>query len=268
MEFFMCTITSGSSGNCTLIQAGESRILVDVGISGKKAREGLEEIDIDPATIDAIVITHEHSDHIKGVGIFSRKYNIPIYATELTWEVMDTNQLIGKVSEENRNILYKDIFFKVKELTILPYGIYHDAADPVGYIFEYKNKKITFATDLGKVDDYILDKLKGTNGLLLEFNHDVNMLEAGGYPYPLKKRILSDVGHLNNEDAAEALIKAYHKDLEWVVLGHLSNENNLPDLAYLTAKMALEAHNIKIDQDIRVTVADRYGVSPIHEIKI
>lgn len=268
MEFFMCTITSGSSGNCTLVQAGKSRILVDIGISGKKAIQGLQKIDIDPATIDAIVVTHEHSDHIKGVGIFSRKYNTPIYATHCTWEAIEKDQLIGKVREENRQFVCKDEVLQVKELSISPYGIYHDAVDPVGYIFEYKSKKITFATDLGKVDDYILDKLKGTNGLLLEFNHDVNMLEAGSYPYYLKRRILSDVGHLNNEDAAKVLVKTYHKDLEWVVLGHLSNENNLPDLAYLTAKMALEEHHIKVDQDVCITVADRFEVSPIKVIKV
>lgn len=266
--FYLYPITSGSSGNCSLIQAGETRILVDIGLSGKKLIQALCDKDIDPESIDAIMITHEHSDHIKGVGIFSRKFHIPIYATEGTWQAINEGNLIGKIGDEYKQLIFKEEMLRLKELEIMPYAIYHDAVDPVGYIFKYKNKKITFATDLGKVDDYILNHLKGSNGLLLEFNHDVNMLEAGTYPYPLKRRVLSDRGHLSNEVAANALVETYHEDLEWVILAHLSHENNLPDLAYLTAKVALEAEHIQVGEDIQIIVANRDKASPIQTLQV
>lgn len=266
MTFQLCTIASGSSGNCAFLQAGDEKLLIDVGISGKKALAGLEEIDIDPTTVKGILITHEHSDHIKGVGIVSRKLNLPIYATQITWEHMLREEMLGKVAEENQKIIEKDVPFQMGELTIRPYGIYHDAVDPVGYVFEYKGKKIALATDLGKVDRKLVANLYGVNGILLEFNHDIHMVEVGSYPFPLKRRILGDFGHLSNELAAKVLTHIYHDELEWAILGHLSKDNNLPDLAYLTAKNALEEKNIRIGEDIRVTVASRDGVTPIHRV--
>lgn len=266
MEFKMCTIASGSSGNCTYVQAGDVRILIDAGISGKKIEQGLKEIGVSPETIQGIFITHEHNDHIKGVGIYSRRYDTPIYATQKTWITMQEENMLGKIKEENIKILEKEKTLMIDDLSIFPYSIYHDATDPVGYTFNYSQKKITLATDLGMVDERILEHLKGANGILLEFNHDVNMLEAGSYPFYLKKRILSDVGHLSNEVAAKVLIDIYHQDLKWVILGHLSKENNLPDLAYITAKNALEENDLHIGEDIEVIVASRDTVSPIYSV--
>ena len=264
VEFRLCPIASGSSGNCTFIQAGERKILVDIGISGKKVTEGLSLIDIDPTTIEGIFITHEHVDHIRGVGIFSRKYDTPIYATQRAWDKMLAENMLGAVKEHNIKILEKEKYLQLEALQILPYGIYHDAVDPVGYIFEYEGKKITLATDIGMIDERIKEYLQGSNGILLEFNHDISMLEAGGYPFYLKKRILSDVGHLNNELAAQTLGEIYHSEMKWAILGHLSKENNVPDLAYLTAKQALEEKNIRIGEDIEVCVAKRDTISPIY----
>lgn len=263
MDFIMCAIASGSSGNCTFLQAGESRILIDVGISGKKAIAGLEEIEVDPSTIQGIFITHEHSDHIKGVGIFSRKYNIPIYATKKVWETLMNDNMIGKITEDNQKYIVKDEYLQLQDLKILPYSIYHDAVDPVGYIFEYKGKKITLATDIGMIDEQIMDHLKGSNGILMEFNHDIHMVQAGSYPFHLKQRILGEHGHLSNEVAAQVLVDIYHEDLKWALLGHLSQENNVPDLAYITAKVALEEQNIEVGKDIELSVARRNGVSQI-----
>lgn len=260
-NFKLCPIASGSSGNCTYIEAGEQRFLVDIGISGKKVVAGLTEIGVDPSSINGILITHEHSDHIKGIGIFSRKYNVPIYTTAKTWDKLIEENMIGKVEENNRRVIEKEVYFKEGELSILPYGIYHDAIDPVGYIFEYDNKKITLTTDCGMIDERILDHMKGSDGILLEFNHDIRMLEAGSYPFYLKKRILSNVGHLNNEDAARALVDIYHPGLKWAVLGHLSKDNNVPDLALLTAQSALAENNIKVGEDLEVFVAKRDEVS-------
>lgn len=264
MEFKLCAIASGSSGNCTYLGAGNNQFLIDIGISGKKAIAGLVEIGVDPAAINGILITHEHSDHIKGVGIFSRKYDTPIYATQKAWDRMLADNMLGKVKEENIRILEKNTYMEQDGLRILPYSIHHDSVDPVGYIFEYKNKKITLATDIGMVDEDIAKHLRGSNGILLEFNHDIRMLEAGSYPFPLKKRILGNKGHLNNEDAAKALVEIYHEGLEWAVLGHLSKDNNIPDLAYLTAKTALEENNIRVGRDIIVSVAKRDEISEIY----
>ena len=264
MDFKICAIASGSSGNCTFLQAGSNTFLIDAGISGKKVTEGLQALNINPHDISGIFITHEHVDHIRGVGIFSRKYDTPIYATEKTWHRMLKDQMLGTVKSHNIKTIDKKEIFKIDELAILPYAIYHDAADPVGYCFEYHQKKITIATDIGVVDEQIKSKLQGSHGILLEFNHDIRMLEAGSYPFYLKQRILSDVGHLNNEAAAKVLCEIYHEDMQWAILGHLSKENNVPDLAYLTAKMALEEQNIIVDRDIKVSVAKRDSVSEVH----
>lgn len=266
MIFQLGTIASGSSGNCTFLQAGEERILIDVGISGKKALSGLEEMGVDPATIQGIFITHEHSDHIKGVGILSRKLNIPIYATQIAWDHMLEENMLGKIAEENQKVIEKDVALHIGGLAITPYSIYHDAVDPVGYVFEYNGKKIVLATDLGKVDRKLVANLYGAHGILLEFNHDIHMVEVGSYPFPLKKRILGDFGHLSNELAAKVLTHIYHEDMQWVILGHLSKDNNLPDLAYLTAKNALEEQNIRIGEDITVTVANRDTITPTHQV--
>ena len=265
-RFRLCPIASGSSGNCTYIEAGDKRLLVDIGISGKRVVAALEDMDVDPASINGILITHEHSDHIKGIGIYSRKYHVPIYATQKAWDKLLKENMIGSVKEENIRIIGKEVHLEMGDLKILPYSIYHDAVDPVGYIFEYQNKKIALTTDIGKIDQRILDFLKGVDGILLEFNHDICMLEAGTYPFPLKRRILSDIGHLNNDAAAKALAQIYHPGLKWVVLGHLSKDNNVPDLAYITAKQALEEANVKVGEEIELFVAKRDEVSKCFEV--
>lgn len=260
--FRICPIASGSSGNCTYVEAGNQQYLIDAGISGKRIVAGLENLGVNPARIQGIFITHEHSDHIKGAGIFSRKFNTPIYATQKTWSSMN----IGQVASENSRIIEKERFLELDDLLILPYSIEHDAIDPVSYVLEYQDKKIAMATDLGRVSQSILKILSGVDGLLLESNHDVSMLEAGIYPYELKRRILGNKGHLNNEDAAKAIVKLYHPKLKWIVLGHLSLENNMPDLAYLTTKQALEKESIKVGKDVELCVAKRNDVTGSFEV--
>lgn len=265
-RFRLCPIASGSSGNCTYIEAGDKRLLVDIGISGKKVVAALEYMDVDPSSINGILITHEHSDHIKGIGIYSRKYHVPIYATQKAWDKLLEDNMIGAVKEENIRVIEKEAYLHMDDLKILPYGIYHDAVDPVGYIFEYQNKKIALTTDIGTIDERILNFLKGVDGILLEFNHDIRMLEAGTYPFPLKRRILSDVGHLNNDLAAKTLVDIYHPGLKWAVLGHLSKDNNVPDLAYITAKQALQEAHVKVGEEIEIFVAKRDEVSKCFEV--
>ncbi|HHX59721.1 MAG TPA: MBL fold metallo-hydrolase [Epulopiscium sp.] len=266
MKFELCTIASGSSGNCIYIGTDKYKILVDAGISGKRIAAGLEQIGVEPDEIQGVFITHEHSDHIKGAGIISRKYNWPIYATQGTWDVMLEEKKIGKVSEENIKIVDKGRPMHFSGLEIMPYSIYHDAADPVGYTFCYGQKKMSIATDLGHVDQTIINELKNSHLILLESNHDVRMLQAGGYPYYLKQRILGENGHLSNELAAEALLGVYNENLEHAILGHLSRENNFPDLAYITTKNKLQSNGIEVGKDIKVSVANKDEISEIYRV--
>lgn len=266
MKFGLCTIASGSSGNCIYVGTEKEKLLVDAGISGKRITMGLEQIGVSPEEIKGLLITHEHTDHIKGAGIISRKYNYPIYATQGTWDFMLEGDRIGKVAPENIKIINKESPLNFGELEVMPYSIYHDAADPVGYTFSYKNKKISIATDLGYIDNSILSHLKNSHLILLESNHDVGMLEAGGYPYYLKQRILGNYGHLSNEIAAKALLDIYHDKLQYAILGHLSLENNFPDLAYITAKNTLESNGIQVGKDIEIQVAKRDKVSDIYRL--
>lgn len=249
MALKICSIASGSSGNCIYIGTDQVNILVDSGISGKKVAMGLEEIGVDPHTLDGIFITHEHSDHIKGVGVLSRKYKVPIYATRKTWEAVLNYRQIGKMEQAIWVELMPDEDLMVKDLMIHPFRSSHDAIDPVCYTFLQDDKKISVATDLGCYNDYIVSKLVDSNVLFIEANHDVKMLEVGKYPYFLKKRILSDVGHLSNELSGHLISSLYHHKLSHVVLGHLSQENNFPELAYEAVKAVLvQCEHVDHDQ--------------------
>ncbi|OON90988.1 MAG: MBL fold metallo-hydrolase [Candidatus Epulonipiscium fishelsonii] len=256
----LCTIASGSTGNCTYIKTDAAEILIDVGISGKKATTGLEKIGISPFNIQAIFITHEHLDHIRGVGIFSRRYNIPIFATYKTWQVIDTK--IGKVENINKKIIETNTLIIWKDLTIKAFNINHDAVDPVGFIIKSKNKKLGILTDVGEIDHTIIKELEDCNGLVLEFNHDENMVWACKYPYKVKRRILGRYGHLCNDNAAKILIDVYNKKLKLVVLAHLSNDNNIPELAYLSAKTLLDSNNINLN----LYVAKKEEISPVFSV--
>jgi phosphoribosyl 1,2-cyclic phosphodiesterase len=265
MSLKFCTITSGSSGNCIYIGTKRTQFLIDAGISGKKVENGLKEVDIDPKGIKGIFITHEHSDHIKGIGVLSRRYDIPLFATQKTWEALDgLGKIIGKIHPDHRQIIEKDTDLVFDDLIVHPYSIPHDAADPVGYTFCCENKKISMATDLGCVNDHIKNNIRESNLILLEANHDINMLKVGGYPYFLKQRILGDRGHLCNETAGNILTEIYHEQLETVILGHLSKENNLPDLAYITVKNELEQAGISVSEQIELSVASREKNSKLY----
>ncbi|OOO00346.1 MAG: MBL fold metallo-hydrolase [Epulopiscium sp. Nele67-Bin004] len=259
----LCAIASGSKGNCTYIGSQGLNILVDVGISGKQAIRGLDEINIEGTDIDAIFITHEHNDHIKGVGIFSRKFDTPIYATEKTWQVIDTNNMIGKVAQQNKKIIKPNKCIKLNKTEITPFSIKHDSVDPVGYTFETDNKKIAVLTDIGSIDDDVFCHMKNCNGMLVESNHDESILQVGDYPPNLKKRILGEYGHISNETSAQFIADIYNKNLKWVVLGHLSQDNNFPDLAYVTFKNTLATNGIKIKIDIEIYIAEQNKISKL-----
>ncbi|OON93112.1 MAG: MBL fold metallo-hydrolase [Candidatus Epulonipiscioides saccharophilum] len=259
MNISLCTLASGSDGNSMYITAGQTRLLVDIGISGKRVIEGLLKINVDPQTIDAIFITHEHMDHIKGVGIFSRKFGTPIYVTEKTLKYILQKNLIGQLTNINLIKIFEPVIIN-GDIQIKAFQISHDAVDPVGYIFKTQTKKIGVLTDCGLVDNNVINELDNCDGIVLEFNHEPNILEVGHYPYFLKRRIASNLGHLSNDAAAIVLEKLYHKNLKWAILAHISKENNIPELAYLSAQRILEN---KVNSNTRLYVAQSKKLSPI-----
>ncbi len=235
----LCSIASGSSGNCIYIGSENHHILIDAGISGKRIEAGLEELELTGREVDGILITHEHSDHIKGLGVISRKYGIPIYATPGTRDALKTMAGLGKIDEGLFHEIHADEDFILGDLEISPFRISHDAAEPVAYRVACGEKKMAVATDLGIYTDYTIDHLKDLDVLLLEANHDIRMLQVGAYPYYLKQRIAGELGHLSNESAGKLLCQVLHDNMKAVFLGHLSKENNYEELAYETVKLEL-----------------------------
>lgn len=261
---WFCSLYSGSSGNCIYVGSEKANILVDAGLSGKKIIRALNEIGVSPEKIDAILVTHEHRDHINGVGVLSRMFNIPIFANNNTWEGMAG--MIGKINERNIKITRNDCIFTIGNIEIKPYSIPHDAADPVGYCFYNNNNKISIATDIGHVSKNVADNIKDSDLLLLESNHDLEMLKSGPYPFELKKRIMSDVGHLSNKDAGKALLKVLGSKPSTVVLGHLSEMNNYPELCFKTVASALVEDGVELGRDVSLSLADRHSVSKFFQI--
>jgi len=250
-----CPLASGSSGNSIFAGTENTKILIDAGVSGKKIQDALFSIDEDAAKIDAIFVTHEHADHIKAVGILSRRFDIPIFATEGTWQAMECE--LGAISRKNKCIIYSGEKNIVNDICIKAFDIPHDAAQPVGYSIFSGETKLTIATDMGHYNDDIKDNLADSNAILLEANHDIDMLKRGSYPYILKQRILGLNGHLANVTAGSLLGDIMSEKIQHVYLGHLSQENNTEKLAYDTVKKVLESRNIIVGRDISMEMAKR-----------
>ncbi len=273
----LCSIASGSSGNCIYVGSDTTHLLVDVGISGKRTEAGLKELDLSMRDIDGIFITHEHADHIAGLGVLGRKYGIPIYATKGTINAIKNSNAVGEIPDELFCPISADEKIVIKDLVCNPMRISHDAAEPVAYRIQHGKKRVGIITDLGNYNDYTVESLKGMDALLLEANHDVNMLQVGPYPYYLKQRILGDRGHLSNERAGQLLCSLLHDKLQSVMLGHLSKENNLPELAYEAVRVEVTMTKLKekeegsVHTDIKTSdfpmyVASRSEVSPVIHI--
>ena len=261
--FNFCSLYSGSSGNSLLIQSDNTNILVDSGESAKKIENALSSINVLPQNIDAIIVTHEHTDHIKSLGTLSKKYKIPVYAAKETWYAMP-NQY-EKIDISLRKLLYPSKEFVIGDLKINPFPIPHDAANPCGFNIIHDNKQISIATDLGHVTKNILEELEQSCFIMLESNYDSELLKFSKYPYNLKKRISGEFGHLSNTDAGKLISHLYRKNLASVMLGHLSKENNFPELAYKTVVDELINNNCDISK-IEINVATR--VAPSKLIKI
>ncbi|ERI95200.1 metallo-beta-lactamase domain protein [Clostridiales bacterium oral taxon 876 str. F0540] len=237
------------------VSSGNANILIDAGMAGKSIEKALSDIGQNPAKLDGIFVTHEHSDHVKGVGVLSRKYNVPVYANELTWKAMQS--IIGNVKEHNIRFINEG-HVTIKDLDILSYKIPHDAVAPQGYAIYNGNKKVSIATDLGHYSEEVRKNIEDADVVLLESNHDVEMLKFGPYPYTLKRRVLSDVGHLSNEDCGKAIANLIDGTRrKRVILGHLSETNNYPELAYQTVVNILKENKIDLTKDVGLTVARR-----------
>ena len=249
-----CSLYSGSSGNSLFIQTENTKILVDCGVSCKKVEEGLKSIDVDPSSIDAVLITHEHSDHIKGLGTFSKKFDVPIFANQETLDNMEAQT--SKIASNNINIFKVSDKFEVGDLKIHPFSISHDAANPCGFNIYKNNKKISIATDIGTMDAKTVKNLEDSIFILLESNYDPDILRYSPYPYLLKRRIEGPTGHLPNSKAGETISYLMKSGLQTAMLGHLSKENNFPELAYKTVAEEIMNSNQDLSK-INLSVASR-----------
>lgn len=255
------SLISGSSGNCSFISDGKTNILIDCGTSCKKIEEALRSIDIMPESLDALLITHEHTDHVKAAGTLSKKYNLNVYATEMT----HLTDKMPKINDDLRHFVSPITDIEIGTIGVQPFSISHDAADPVGYSFYIGSEKISIATDTGFVSDELMAHIGGSSMIILESNHDVEMLRCGSYPYPLKQRILSDFGHLSNETAAQAALELVNSGTRHIMLGHLSEHNNLPEIAMMETYNTLTAAGVEIGKDVTLQVADRYKITRFKE---
>lgn len=253
----ICSIASGSSGNCIYIGDNDTHILIDAGVSRKRIIEGIKSIGIEPEQLNAILVTHEHIDHITGINMMVKEYNVPVYATGGTLDAICAKDKKGIIKYEHLYEVHADKEIMIGSMKIMPFAISHDAAEPVCYTISASGHKASIATDLGMYDNYIIRHLKASEVIMLEANHDVSMVEAGAYPYMLKRRILGEKGHLSNEASGSLLCKLFNQKLKYAVLSHLSEKNNYPALAYEAVKCQIwEDTGIK-ELPFKLEVAER-----------
>ena len=261
MELKFCSLFSGSSGNALYARGGNTHLLIDAGMSGTKIAKELQKIGVAPGELSGILITHEHMDHIAGVGVLSRRFNLPVYANEATWEAMRPK--LGAISPANERVFESGADFYIDDMDIFPFRTPHDAAEPVGFSITAGQCKLTIATDLGAVKDSWLSHAEKSDILLLESNHDVDWVRSGPYPYYLKQRILGLQGHLCNEDAAQFAVTLAENGACDIVLAHLSRDNNTPAMALNAAAAALDGAGLTPE----LSVAPRDTVGPCHIVR-
>lgn len=235
-------LASGSTGNAIYVENDEHAFLVDVGLSGKKMEQLFSQIDRDMKKLSGILVTHEHSDHIKGLGVVARKYNIPIYANAKTWDAME--HLIGQIPTDLKFQFDMETMKSFGSIEIQSFAVSHDAADPMFYVFHENDRKLAVITDTGYVSDRMKGYIRGADSYVFESNHDVGMLQMGRYPWSIKRRILSDVGHVSNEDAAVAMSNVVFEKPTQIYLSHLSKDNNMKELARMSVSQTLQSCGI------------------------
>ncbi|ALC88540.1 metallohydrolase [Bacillus sp. FJAT-18017] len=255
MTLQFSVLASGSTGNAIYVESGDHSFLVDAGLSGKQMEGLFQKIGRNMGSLSGILVTHEHSDHIKGLGVAARKYKLPIYANEKTWKAMDG--LIGEVPTEQKFVFGMETVKSFGGLDIESFGVSHDAAEPMFYVFHSEGKKLVLITDTGYVSDRMKGTISNADAYVFESNHDVQMLRMGRYPWNVKRRILSDVGHVSNEDAAIAMSEVAGDNTKRIYLAHLSLDNNIKDLARMAVAQTLETRGILIGEQF-----DLYDTDP------
>ncbi len=258
MNRLVFSLASGSSGNCLLAVAGQTRLLVDVGLSLRRLVAALSDCDISPQDLTAILITHEHSDHVLGLLPLVTRFGIPVYATHGT-----ICALVGKYPDLSEKVcpFPSGSSFCVGEVDVETFATPHDSADSVGYMLHLGAVRAAIATDLGYMPDDVLRRIAGSEYILLESNHDIDMLQSGAYPPFLKKRILGTRGHLSNADSSRAAAFCARSGTRHILLGHLSRDNNRPEIALEAARTALQDEGVRIGDDLTLEVAPPHGRS-------
>ena len=258
-----CSLYSGSSGNSLFLESQNTRLLVDAGVSCKKIETALNDINIDPSTLDGILVTHEHTDHVQGLGTLSKKYDLPVFVNQKTLDAMPKQK--DKISDSNIKTFNISENFEIGDLKIYPFLIPHDAANPCGFNVYKDNKKISIATDLGHMTSDILKNLEESLFVLLESNYDPEVLRCSAYPFSLKSRIAGPIGHLPNEMAGKTISHLLKSGLKSAMLGHLSKESNFPELAYQTVLDELISNNYD-ENNFSLSVASRDNHSELIEL--
>ncbi len=247
---------SGSSGNCTLVTDDTTHLLIDCGATGRYITECLGRIGLQPNALSGILVTHEHRDHVCGAGVLARKYGVRLYTNEATFAAM--RPIVGPVDEDNVEVHAPGEAFYIGDIAVCSFSIPHDASDPVGYCLRSREETFTIATDMGCLSEPVMEALRGSDYAIVEANHDVEMLRNGRYPWPLKKRILSEYGHLSNACAGELCMSLVESGVKCIWLGHLSQENNRPEVAYQTVAGILAENGVQAGRDVALGVLPRY----------
>ncbi len=262
--FSYCSLASGSSGNVNLVQSANAKILIDVGKSRKYIVESLKKLSIEPNEIDAVFLTHEHKDHSGGLRVLSKVADFDIYINKKSYEVLEEE--LSSIDKSRIIFIENGREYYVKDVTIYPFKVEHDAANCHGFTLECEQKRISIASDIGSVNEEFIAQFYRSNLISIEANHDERLVAIGKYSYHLKRRILSDKGHISNITAGNILsnICKHNPDLRQVVLTHLSKENNYPELAKQTVESVLERNGIKKDVDVTIDVALRDKISSIY----
>ena len=241
-------------GNCLYVESENTKLLIDAGVSLKKIEAGLETLNVSPSSLDGILVTHEHSDHIQSLGNLSKKFNLPVYANSETFDAMPKQT--DKISTENINKFKVAEKFQIKDIEVNPFSIPHDAANPCGFNITNNSDKISIATDIGHMTNDILKQLEDSKFILLESNYDTEVLKCSKYPYLLKQRIAGPNGHLSNDVASKVINYLLQGNLKTAMLGHLSKESNFPELAYQTVLDELISNDYD-ENNFSLSVASR-----------
>jgi phosphoribosyl 1,2-cyclic phosphodiesterase len=265
-KLYFLSLASGSSGNCYYIGTSGYGILIDVGIGARETRKILKEHGIGIEKIMAVLITHDHADHIKSVGYFGETLQIPVYATEKVHVGIHRSRYVEEVLNQSKRIIEKETVFSIRDFNITAFDVPHDSSDNVGYAVQYGDKTFVVATDVGHITDTISAYVKEADYLVIESNYDEEMLKSGTYPNFLKERVSGELGHLSNHDTAEFLAANYTPKLKYVWLCHLSRDNNHPELAYKTVDMRLFKEGIRVGKDLIMTPLKRMTPSELYEL--